>query len=387
MKLLSSNTIGEAALPQTEIENAQFTYVSRLVKDGPINFASNSHASALALELDNQLIPLIVSDGNPSDTTVSSMPAHYVESPASQLPQLDSFLYATFARLFLFLLRQVLEMGRLGQVAYLNDWLMTTNPEIQLDQKRLKEITRLLIGRFPDRAIIVRSNNHVTRSELHSVLLAQGFEMIRSRRIYLFDPTRDDFKRKENLRKDLRLLRNWPGKIRSGPLDEKEIQRVAELYRGLYLRKYSSGNPSFTNRFFETVLNMGLFESRYLELDGEILAFTAWREDRNSLLGTLVGYDLERPQSMGLLRMAFAVDFATSLESGLPYHVSSGAGRFKRLRGALPATEYDAVFWRHLSRRKRKYWQMFQILMRLAEKFEGERIDLKKAPKVLTTHN
>jgi len=373
--------INEVALPETEQEKGEFAYLRFLVRNGPPDLISNVHASALALEFEGRMIPLILSDGNPADATVCSIQAHYVESPGSQLAQLDNQFYAAVARPFLGLLRCVIQSGGLGRVLYLNDWLMTTNPELRLNANQVKEIARFLTSKFPDRAIVIRSINKLTRAKLQRALQKNGFNMVRSRRIYIFDPSRSDFRRKQNLRRDIRLLGEWPGTIRKAPLDEHGIQRVAGLYRRLYLQKYSSGNPDLTTQFFRTVLNEGLFELRCLELDGEILAFTAWKTERESMLGTLVGYDLGRPQEMGLLRLAFALDFSESLDRKVPYHVSSGNGYFKRLRGAVSATEYDAVFSRHLSRKKRGFWKLFRVLMSLAEKSEGERIDFKRAPR------
>jgi hypothetical protein len=257
---------------------------------------------------------------------------------------------------------------------------MTTNPGIQLNANQIEEVTNLLISQFPDRAVVFRSLNQVTRGELQGALLEKGYKLVRSRRVYIFDSSCPDFRIKENLRKDLRLLRSWREKIKRPPLDERGIQRVAELYRGLYLRKYSSGNPDFTNQFFRTVINEGLFEVRYLEQNGEIVAFTAWKPEDDSMLGTLIGYDLDRPREMGLYRMMFAIKLKEALDRKVPYHLSAGAGYFKRLRGAVPTTEYDAVFSRHLARRPRIFWILVRALMCLAERSEGETIDFKKAP-------
>ena len=384
MNLLSTETISDTRLPEDSHEKGQFSYVQRLVAERPVNMVANAHVSAFALELGGRLVPLIASDGKPADGTVCSMQAHYVESPSNQLSQLGSCFYASAARPFLGLLRLVIRAGGLGRVLYLNDWLLTTNPEPRLNKGELKKITRFLTAEFPDRAIVIRSVNQLTRPELQTALLEKGFELTRSRRIYIFDPNRDGFRRKENLRKDLRLLRNWPGTVGKGPLGENEIDRVTKLYRGLYLRKYSSGNPDFTEQFFRTVINEGIFQFRYFELNGEILAFTAWKQELGSILGTLIGYDLARPREMGLLRMAFALDFAEALDQDVPYHLSSGNGHFKRLRGGVPTTEYDAVFSRHLSLRKRRFWKLFQVLMRLAERVEGEKIDFKKAPELVS---
>jgi hypothetical protein len=357
-------------------------FVQTLAERGPGYFLSNSHASSFALDFDGMLIPLVVSDSNPADASVCSIESHYVESPLKQMGQLKGLLTPFLGRPFLMLLRAVIRAGGLGRVVYLNDWLMTTNFEVRLNTAQVQEITRFLTSKFPERAIVVRSVNRWTRRKLFLALRGSGYTLLRGRRIYVFDPLQENFKLKENLVKDLRLLEQWPGPIKQGPLSQEGIQRVAELYRGLYLQKYACGNPAFTLPFFEAVINGSVFEARYLEIDGEILAFTAWKQESESMLATLIGYDLSKPQKMGLYRTAFAIDFKTSLERKVPYNLSSGAGSFKKLRGAVPTTEYDAVYFRHLSQRQRLFWRVFQMMMFLAEKSEGERIDLKKAPQI-----
>ena len=381
MRLLDKEEIEELDRHDPYRHSIECKFVKDMLQQGPRAFVSNARVTARALQIEGRVIPLILSDDRMGDSSVCSLQAHYVESPSSQLTQLGKRYESVLARPFLALLRRVIRAGRLGRVVYLNDWLLTTNPQTHFDGRQISEATSMLTSAFPDRALIFRSVNGLTRPAFPEALLAAGYRLIRSRRIYIFDPARPDFRMKENLRKDLRKLRHWDGSIRKAPLDDSSIERVAELYRGLYLRKYTSGNPDFTRQFFRTVINEGLFEVRCLVKSGRILAFTAWKQESNCVLGTLVGYELTRPLEEGLLRMAFALDFAQSLERKLPYHISSGAGYFKRLRGAVPTTEYDAVFCSHLPPRTRRYWLIFRLLMSLAERVEGQRIDFKKAPK------
>lgn len=355
-------------------------YALSLVQNQPSGMVTNSNASALAIEVDDSLIPLVISDGHPNDATVCSLRSHYVSSPRQQLAQMGSRTRAILARPFLAVLGAVISSGRLGRAVYLNDFLFSTNPEIQLGKERIAEILDSLSARFPDRAVIVRSVNQVTRGRLYQSLVDNRLSLVRSRRVYVFDPTQPGFKVKPNLNKDLRLLDQWQGSIHSRPLSDSDLARVAELYRGLYLSKYRSGNCAFTDEFFRVVLGGGLFEYRCLEHEGELVAFTAWKTEPGSILGTLVGYDLSKPREWGLLRLAFAIDFQEVLRRQVPYHASSGAGYFKRLRGAKPVTEYDGIFFRHLSPWTRCCWHAFKILMYLAQRAEGESIDFKKSP-------
>jgi hypothetical protein len=67
----------------------------------------------------------------------------------------------------------------------------------------------------------------------------------------------------------------------------------------------------------------------------------------------LLGYDMTRPQSEGLYRIASYMAADAAMNTGLRFHGSAGAGEFKRNRGARGIIEYMAVDGRHLSAPRR----------------------------------
>ena len=83
------------------------------------------------------------------------------------------------------------------------------------------------------------------------------------------------------------------------------------------------------------------------------MAFSALRSAGGVGTVPLMGYDLTRPQSEGLYRIASYIAAETAMHAGLRFHGSSGAGAFKCSRGARGVIEYMAVDARHLSAPRR----------------------------------
>jgi hypothetical protein len=62
----------------------------------------------------------------------------------------------------------------------------------------------------------------------------------------------------------------------------------------------------------------------------------------------LLGYDIDAPVSLGLYRLLMLRAFHTCEARRTLFHCSAGAGSFKFNRGALPHTEFAAVWANHL---------------------------------------
>lgn len=83
------------------------------------------------------------------------------------------------------------------------------------------------------------------------------------------------------------------------------------------------------------------------------------------LTGCQIGYDQALPRRLGLYRMALMHKVLLAQRRGLLVNLSGGAGPFKCLRGAEPVREYDALFDRHLPRRRRLPWRLVSLEGRL----------------------
>jgi hypothetical protein len=139
-------------------------------------------------------------------------------------------------------------------------------------------------------------------------------------------------------------------------IGDADIPRLAELYRSLYIDKHSSLNPGLTEDFFALTLRGNDLHYRALQRAGTIDGFIVFFVDDGVLTGVFIGYDRGLPRRLGLYRQLIAVLVAEARDRGLLLNLSAGAAEFKSLRGAFPVIEYDAVYDRHLSPRRRLAW-------------------------------
>ncbi len=182
--------------------------------------------------------------------------------------------------------------------------------------------------------------------------------MVPSRTIHLFKPSSWAFTHYHNLRRDRDLLNTSTYQvIGPGEISEEDLLRITELYRALYLGKYTPFNPQYNERFFSLVVRGDFFVFRALK-DEQVDAFVAYYLDDHGVTASLIGYDTTLPIGRGLYRQAFALFFREVGQRGEVLNLSAGAASFKEMRGSIPCVEYYAVFDSHLPFYRRIAWHL-----------------------------
>src|SRR5262249_14803346 len=141
----------------------------------------------------------------------------------------------------------------------------------------------------------------------------------------------------------------------------QHADRLAELYRGLYLEKHSRLNPQLNERFFALTVTERVLTYRALMWNGRIDGFVAFHEGDDAMTGAVLGYDRRLPIEAGLYRMLVALLMVEGAKRKVLINLSAGADRFKVLRGGMPVEEYDAVFDRHLLPARRLAWSALRV--------------------------
>jgi hypothetical protein len=212
------------------------------------------------------------------------------------------------------------------------------------------------VEHFTGHALVVKNVHDREKAELPGLFLEAGFRLIPSRKIYFFDGREAAFMARSNVKQDLNALRKLT-EYRTVEHDEFSLDdapRIARLYEMLYLEKHSRLNPAYTPFFVRNAL-----EKRFLEFRG--LRHKTGRIDavfgcfkRGGIVTTpFVGYDTSVNQEVGLYRLLVAMLLKRVAEEGMLLNFSSGAGEFKRRRGGQGCIEFNAVYVRHLSARRR----------------------------------
>lgn len=360
---------GEEALRWLEQSSAEGPgYWSLFVKEQPGALALNFHAEAAVLRVNGRVWPLSVSAGRGESSYPCSLLTQYVRYPLAELSLVPSRLLRTVARAGLTLLGAVLRFGRVDRCVQWSSSLLSTDlhdPALGAEAEA-EAATRALCGRFPDRAILVRNIHAFEDPGLPERLEAAGYELLTSRQIYFFDGKTGAFGARSDVKRDwkaLRALENYEV-VEHAQFTRSDVPRILELYRMLYLDKHSRLNPQYTERFVESALDGKLLEFRGLRhasgrLDGVFACFS-----RGGVTSTpFIGYDTTLPAGLGLYRLLVALLLQRVSSEKVLLNYSSGAGEFKRRRGAERAIEWNAVYVRHLPFYRRAVFKLLQLLV------------------------
>lgn len=331
------------------------SYVAPFVRDGTRNLVTNAASQMLLLRSGRLDLPVAVEDGALGHSYVSSPHSAYVLYARDEIALLGLGRARLAANAVLHTLSGLLRAMRLNRAVHLDNWLLSTNLHGSWDGAGLAGMRALLSERFPDHFLIIRSLDPWTCPALLDAVRQDGWTLLPARQVWVTDDLATQWLPRGQTRADAKALRRSgldTGEARD--LSARDCARIADLYHQLYVGRYSAINPIFTPEFVRLSSAIGLLT--YLvarDAQGEIMAFSALRSAGGVGTVPLMGYDLTRPQSEGLYRIASYMAAEAAMHAGLRFHGSSGAGEFKRSRGAYGVIEYTAVDARHLSAPRR----------------------------------
>ena len=337
-----------------------------LLRDSTRKFIRNVGAEVQILTVNAHIFPLVIGGACRNNAYVCSPIAQYihygkreVEIEFGEKSRMKWIAYPV-----LNLLGSICRYGKMDEAVFVNNWLLSTNLYPGLTTKEIIAIRDFLLLQFPDRAIVFRSVNDQLNTQLLENLISASFRQIFSRQVYILDPNQHLHPQKRALRIDKKLWEqhsdyHWEG---GENIAEWETERIQALYEDLYIGKYSSINPQFTTAFFQESLKRQTFTYRVLRHQEKILAVIGYFVRENVMTNPIVGYDQTYPKKAGLYRMLTLETIREAERLGVIFNMSSGASHFKRLRGACPALEYNMVYDRHLSLRRRMPWTWMKQL-------------------------
>lgn len=329
-------------------------YLEPLLREGPAKFIDNAEAAMALAVGDGHVVPLVRTEGRTGNSDICDLHTHHVRYLVMQSERRGRPWHSRFVRLRNLPADLLFLLGSLDRVLYLNNFLFSTNPRLDLTPEQIAQLTGELIGSHARHLLLVRSVNPDCDPAGSDALLHAGYRLIRNRTVYLFDPASDQVLRRRNNRIDARLLDQSPYRfLRDRKALTGAAPRITALYRDLYLHKHPLHNPAFNERFFAHMLAQGTWEFAALEMDGQIDGFMSFFVDRDYLVGSAIGYDLDRPRDAGLYRLIIAWLLREARRRDLKVNLSAGADEFKTIRGGQASIEFDAVYDKHLPARSR----------------------------------
>jgi hypothetical protein len=362
---------------------------------GPTSAVTNVDADLSTIAVGHRMLPLTVSRhpeagrgtrerGDPRSYVVSPY-SHYVRYAREELDELPSAA-GRGASVVLGALGAALRTARVDDVVMPGNALVSTNLLPELEGDAVREVTAGLIAAHPDSAVAWRSV-HTRATRTADVLRANGYRLLPSRSV-LFLPTRaTEWLSLRDVRRDRELFERSPYRSEPAPIDpatgmsdQPTRERIAELYRLLYLDKYSRLNPAYTAAFVGAAQQSGLLRFTLLTVEpSHDPAGSAEHQDgprridgvfgstiaHGLLAAPVFGYDTALPAETGLYRMLSWLVAREAHDAGVDLHASSGVADFKRHRGGEAELEYTAVYVRHLPWPRRLVWAGLERVLHL----------------------
>ncbi len=338
-------------------------FLCELMRRGPLELIENVSSEFTALRVNQHLLPVTVSSGQAGNAYVVSPLTHWVTYAQDELRELHSPVLERVLRIALEWLGSWLRFGRADDVVFVNNLPVSTNLHPDFTLEELRSMTQGLTQGYPNHAVGFRSVCD-RDSRLPEFLRELGYRLIPARSV-TFVPTRGGaFRAKRDVRSDSRLLpeSGYAARALTEPTPA-ELERVTELYRLLYIEKYSEHNPRFKPEFMELALRTGLLEFVVLERNGRLDGVIGFYQREGVLTVPVLGYDTRLPVKTGLFRMLSNAFAEIAYERGLDLHASSGVAAFKRSRGGEPELEYTAVYTSHLPLKNRLVWASLERLI------------------------
>ncbi|QUL58182.1 GNAT family N-acetyltransferase [Paenibacillus tritici] len=360
-----SDSVARLDWPDTEYGQYAREYLTPLMERGAQPFIANVSTTVKVLTVDGLPVPITVNETDYTNSYVCSPYTHYVSYAREELALLNNRMLEGLLSFMLTGIGRVLRQARFNRVIQVNNWLLSTNLYPALSAEQLTEILDYLRHTYPGYTLMYRSLSRETSGEFIDRLQAYGCKLVPSRQIYLLQPDTSGSKARWLVKRDRSLLaKHGYTEVSPEEITPEDIPRIVELYRLLYIDKYSAHNPQFTEAFIALALERRTLKVHGLRREGRLDAVLGFYEREGAMTAPLFGYDTGLPQSLGLYRMLSAVLIGLAASRELLLHESSGVGQFKRNRGAAGATEYSAVYDRGTSLLNRCGWSLLELLLR-----------------------
>ncbi len=311
--------------------------------------------------------PITVHDRRRTDSYPVSLMTQYLDYPRAELDLVSSATSRLAARFGLVAFEAILRGAMADRTVQWNSWMFSTNPVPEGLSGSAGAITGLLAQEFPGHAVVLRNIDEVGAPGLADQLIRQGYRLMTSRIVYCFDARQKPLRNTSTLRRDGKEFASDPRYRWVSPweIQSSDAGRIAELYRMLYLDKHSRLNPQYDEAFVRAAIRDHWLEFHGLR-DGSGRLVGIWGYftlDHTLTTVPFIGYDTTLPPESGLYRQLFLGIHREVNDRKQLLNYSSGAGDFKRRRGAVPVVEFNAVFDRHLPERRRMAFRIAAVLL------------------------
>ena len=326
--------------------NMERRYIERIARLGVSAMVTNVRTHWLALRSGGRVFPVTVNEGERGGSYVCLPHSAYVLYGRRELELVDVGLARPVMLLMLAIVDQLLRTVRINRTVHVDNWLLSTNLHGDWDGGDLPAIRSALQQHYPKHHLAIRSLDPWSAASLYKSARADGWLMLPSRQVWVVDELVRDWRPRKTVGHDRRLIARSELSIENLlSLRPGDAERIAHLYKLLYVDKYSGLNPTFTPAWIACTHADRTIHYRVAR-DGEgVIQSVAGSLVRDGILTPpVVGYNTARPRAEGLYRIASYMFSQDAEERGARLHSSAGAADFKRIRGARPVIECMAIY-------------------------------------------
>lgn len=361
IKLYDSHNIDTLPWPDTPDGQYAKNFISPLVKEGVNHFFANIDTIMMAVTIDDHVLPMTINESQYTNSYVCSPYGLYFGFANDHIQNLQNRHLRRLAQGGMQLLEPILHRGKINQVVIVNNWLFSTNLYPSLSTQQVQALTEFLQKAFPQHTLLFRS---IPSEQHRPSFLPQEYEMIPCRPIYVLDGRKEDSFRSRMFKSDMRILEKTDYSIVGNEgIQKEEIPRILELYRTLYIDKFSKRSPHITERFIEMALKNQLLSVKALKKEGRIDAVVGFFQRNGWMTSPLFGYDMSLSKDLGLYRIISTLVCLEAKKEKALLNQSFGAMAYKKLRRAELNIEFTAVFVKHLPWYRRLPWKLLKWLM------------------------
>ncbi|UZR94974.1 hypothetical protein [Chondrinema litorale] len=348
-------------------------YILPFIEKGSRHFISNSeHEMALAI-VNGKAFPLTIGNlKSKSSCYLVSFLSQYFDYAQEEVLENDKYTanQKRIARFVVPIFRFLGNLSGMEKVVFINNYILSTSLYPDTSELNLVEFLKKLEEKFPQHALVFRSVNDRTEKVLLKELEVLEGKTLACRQLYMLDPKLGKYKKKRPFVMDSKLWAKttdleW---IKVVAFTKEEKAAAIHFYKNLYIEKYSSLNPHYTEDYLDIALK-GKVLDFYLLKDketAEVKAVQAVATRNNVITTPFIGYDQSAPKEKGLYRLMNVQLTQLAVENNAVLNMSSGASKFKVSRGGEPCFEYHVVFDAHLKWSRKWIWSLLHYF---SEKF------------------
>lgn len=352
-------------------EKSDQEYLRPLVGETQNLFFPNLKTTLLLASNGDTVIPLTVNDAEYGNCYLCSPYDHYVSYAKEEIENTKSGWPWSQLKMLFPLVGFVLKKAQVNRSIMVNNWLFSTNLHPEIEESKFVNLRKLLRQQFPTHAILYRSLDRRCHEKKISSLVETGCHTLPLRMVYYAEGATPDIFETRIYGSDRKLALKSDYKFEIVKQDEEIAwERLAELYRMLYIEKYSACNLEITSAFFEHAFKSGKVQFGLLKNEGRIDGMVGFYSQNGVMTAPYFGYDTQLPAELRISRLLAYYLLEKAREDKILFNQSSGAGQFKTLRRAKPFLEYLVVDVAHLPRTRRFLWKSF---IKAMSKF-GEKI-------------